>query len=224
MSFTRDPKKDKNALLWMFFSKVPSTISILPIRGSKPMEDCIANIPLPNGTIFILSKQLIGLTTKSDHTVRYACGNNVGSKFIEQVRSMETLVPKIMNCSLVELKRRGYSDLEHWMKDPKNVYIGRKGVVFVKDQTSGDKYRFPHTDSIYSSGPIIDGKIKGTEFDDYRTELRVRIALGQINILELAQKTISSWFYPQMCHGKIIQDEFRKCLYEFAFHIVERQK
>ena len=46
--------------------------------------------------------------------------------------------------------RPQYKNLEERMKDENNVYIGRKGVVFINNK------RFPHDNSIWSNPYKID--------------------------------------------------------------------
>lgn len=43
----------------------------------------------------------------------------------------------LVNVRVCNLRKLGYQDLKAWMNDPNNVYIGRKGIVFI------DGERFP---------------------------------------------------------------------------------
>lgn len=42
----------------------------------------------------------------------------------------------VVNCKVKHIRPK-YNNLEEWIKDENNVYIGRKGVVFI------DEKRFP---------------------------------------------------------------------------------
>ena len=46
--------------------------------------------------------------------------------------------------------RPQYNDLRQWMNDQNNVYIGRRGVVFVTD-SAGNKVRWPQHDSPFAN-------------------------------------------------------------------------
>ena len=48
----------------------------------------------------------------------------------------------------VKYIRPKYENLKKWTQDPDNVYIGRKGIVFIKNE-DGKKQRFPKQASIF---------------------------------------------------------------------------
>ena len=48
----------------------------------------------------------------------------------------------IVNCKVSNIRPK-YKNLQEWMDDPNNIYIGRKGVVFI------NKKRYPEKDSIW---------------------------------------------------------------------------
>ena len=60
--------------------------------------------------------------------------------------------------------RPEYDNLKEWMEDPKNVYVGRKGIVFITME-DGKKERFPKNDSVFCN-PFKVGK-DGT-LEDHR--------------------------------------------------------
>jgi len=66
---------------------------------------------------------------------------------------------EVVNCKVCYI-RPEYHDLKEWCKDPRNCYIGRKGVVFVSrdgvekdaDDTGQDKKeRYPKKDSVFAN-------------------------------------------------------------------------
>ena len=61
--------------------------------------------------------------------------------------SLETSVVCVKVASL----RPKYNNLKEWMADSNNVYIGRRGIVFIKGE------RFPKKDSIWAN-PYKIGK------------------------------------------------------------------
>ena len=99
--------------------------------------------------------------------------------------------------------RPNYKDLKHWCEDPNNVYIGRKGVVFI------DKKRFPPDDSIFAN-PFKIGKDNNTRDDviaEYRKYIVDKIENGQISeneLLNLKGKRLGCWCKPEVCHGDIL--------------------
>ena len=68
-------------------------------------------------------------------------------------------VTEVVNCKVCYI-RPEYHDLKEWCEDPRNCYIGRKGVVFVSrcngetdaDGTGQDKKeRYPKKDSVFAN-------------------------------------------------------------------------
>jgi hypothetical protein len=114
-------------------------------------------------------------------------------------------------CVKVNNIRPKYSDLQRWNEDPNNVYIGRKGVVFITD-VNGNKMRYPMYDSLWAN-PF---KIKGTEtretvVSQYREYILNKINRGEItqNDLEaLRGKTLGCWCKEKgkdiLCHGDVL--------------------
>jgi hypothetical protein len=51
---------------------------------------------------------------------------------------------KVINVK-VKYIRPEYNNLKEWCQDPKNVYIGRKGIVII------DKQRYPKVESIFAN-------------------------------------------------------------------------
>jgi hypothetical protein len=98
--------------------------------------------------------------------------------------------------------RPEFDNLRDWMEDSNNIYIGRKGIVFV------DKERFPKKDSKFCN-PFKVGK-DGTleevvvKFEKY---MRKKIEDGEIKVSELLSlkgKRLGCWCKPNLCHGDIL--------------------
>ena len=89
------------------------------------------------------------------------------------------------------------------MDNPLNVYIGRRGIVFV------DKCRFPPNDSIWSN-PYKIGKHGTREqvLDKYRQYILDKLS-NDHDLLQalmgLQGEKIGCWCYPEPCHGDILK-------------------
>jgi hypothetical protein len=105
-------------------------------------------------------------------------------------------------CVKVKSIRPRYQDLKKWMEDPHNVYIGRRGIVFI------DKVRFPKEDSMWAN-PFKVGKDGTREevINKYRNYINSQRKSGQITdqqLLELKGKTLGCWCKPDPCHGDVL--------------------
>lgn len=109
----------------------------------------------------------------------------------------------------VKYIRPKYNNLKEWMDDSNNVYIGRKGIVFINGE------RYPKKDSIWANPFRID-KINTREDVIYQYEnyLKDKIDKNIITtemIKNLKGKNLGCWCvednicYPR-CHGDIIID------------------
>lgn len=108
----------------------------------------------------------------------------------------------VKNVSVKYIRPEGYDNLKVWMKDKKNVYIARAGVVFINGE------RFPKKSSIWHN-PFRIGK-DGTraevmqKYNVYMTEkLKQSVAL-QKELLKLKGKNLGCWCHPLPCHGDIL--------------------
>ena len=98
--------------------------------------------------------------------------------------------------------RPEYNNLREWMSDPNNVYIARRGIVFI------DKVRFPLGDSPFCN-PFKIGR------DGTREEVLIKYRIYIINRLnsepvlleqfkQLKGKKLGCWCKPENCHGDIL--------------------
>lgn len=102
--------------------------------------------------------------------------------------------------------RPQYDNLKEWCEDKNNVYIGRKGIVFIVE--NGVRTRYPSKNSIWAN-PFKDTEenrekcimkfkkyiVKKIEDEDLVNEL-----------LELQDKTLGCWCDPKPCHGHVLQE------------------
>ena len=98
--------------------------------------------------------------------------------------------------------RPEYDNLEDWMKDPNNEYIGRGGVVFI------NKIRYPSKSSIWANPYKIDKNTCREEviakYDVYiRNKLKNDVELVE-KLQNLKNKKLGCWCYPEMCHGNVL--------------------
>lgn len=105
-------------------------------------------------------------------------------------------------CVKVNSIRPRYHNLKEWMADPNNVYIGRKGIVFIEGK------RFPEQESIWAN-PYKIGKDgdRNEVLQKYYQYILNKLNSGQIAVEELHKlkgKQLGCWCKPELCHGDIL--------------------
>lgn len=112
---------------------------------------------------------------------------------------------KVVNVK-VNYIRPCYNNLKEWCEDRNNLYIGRRGIVFINN--NGKKERYPKEDSKFAN-PFKVGR-DGT-LDDilikYERHLRKELVDGIISkedITNLSGKNLGCWCKPNPCHGDIL--------------------
>ncbi len=98
--------------------------------------------------------------------------------------------------------RPNFNTLEDWCKDPNNIYIGRKGVVFI------NKKRYPEKDSIWCNPYKInkDGN-RDDVLNKYEIYIRNKLEKDeslQNELKKLKNKNLGCWCAPEPCHGNIL--------------------
>ena len=103
----------------------------------------------------------------------------------------------VVNCK-VKYIRPKYNNLREWMNDESNIYIGRKGVVFI------DSKRFPQNSSNFAN-PYKIGK-DGTceeillKYENYIVNKLNNDEDLVIELLSLKGKNLGCWCCPESCH------------------------
>ncbi len=109
--------------------------------------------------------------------------------------------PRVVNVKVANI-RPGHADLRVWMADENNVYVGRRGVVFVGGA------RWPPADSPWANPFKIgrDGD-RAAVIERYRAYITDRVARGLTPPLAtLRGKTLGCWCAPEACHADVLAD------------------
>jgi hypothetical protein len=113
--------------------------------------------------------------------------------------------------------RPRYNDLREWMKDvDTNVYIGRRGVVFIDNQP------FPPNDSVWANPYAMNRQADDVAIERRRVLDLYRQHLVQMEqsmgkqayrdrlLAELNGRQLGCWCAPLSCHGDILRGEIQR--------------
>src|SRR5271165_6780821 len=101
----------------------------------------------------------------------------------------------------VQNLRPKYKNLKEWCEDKTNVYIGRKGIVFI------DGERYPKNDSIWCNPfKITDTETREKVLEKYCSYIIEKIKTNKLEteLEQLRGKNLGCWCYPEACHGDIL--------------------
>ena len=112
---------------------------------------------------------------------------------------------QVENVKVKYIRPKGYNNLEEWVNDPNNVYIGRGGIVFIN--TINGKERFPKQSSIWAN-PFKIGKQYTREtclvsYKNYIVE-KIKTEPNKYDLNTLKNKNLGCWCHPDPCHGDIL--------------------
>lgn len=99
----------------------------------------------------------------------------------------------VINVSKKELNKKGFENLESWLLDKQNIYIGRNMSFYVKGAI-GSKWANPFSVKKY-------GRNKCLEL--YESYINNNTDLYN-SLDELKGKHLGCWCYPEKCHGDIL--------------------
>jgi len=98
--------------------------------------------------------------------------------------------------------RPEYENLSVWCADPNNVYIGRRGVVFINGA------RYPTRDSLFANPYKINAQTSRDEVIEKYTEyIKEKLKNNKDlveELLSLDGKTLGCWCAPGKCHGDVL--------------------
>ena len=123
----------------------------------------------------------------------------------EQLNDNADNKTKIVNVKVAFIRPK-YKNLEEWINDPNNVYIGRGRVVFI------DGERYPKNDSMWCNPFKGDGCIE--KFEKYIIKkIKNENLYEELN--NLKGKNLGCWCKPNSCHGDVILkliNSYNKCI------------
>lgn len=127
-------------------------------------------------------------------------------------------------CSVkVKNIRPEFNNLKEWSEDNNNVYIGRKGIVFITTE-EGTKERYPKKNSIWAN-PFKLTKENSIEevLENYESYIKERLEYDENlvkKLKKLKKKNLGCWCVPMTindykeidmcCHGQILMKLCKK--------------
>lgn len=118
------------------------------------------------------------------------------------------------NTTVVNVKvkhiRPKYNNLKEWCNDPNNVYIGRRGIVFIDGQ------RWPKHDSVWANPFKDKNESREQIINRYKKYILNRLntephLIDQLKLLK--GKNLGCWCKPEKCHGDVLIE----LLFQFNF-------
>lgn len=104
----------------------------------------------------------------------------------------------VHNVKVANIRPR-YNNLVEWVADPNNVYIGRKGIVFI--EKNGSKERYPKYDSICANPFKVTAQCTREEacqkYEVYLWNKIHSVVISRDNLLSLRCVTV-------ICHGDVL--------------------
>lgn len=108
----------------------------------------------------------------------------------------------IINVRVKNIRKDGYDNLKEWMQDENNVYIGRKGIVFI------DGKRFPPESSEFRNPYKIDqNNDRNSVLQKYKKYIIERLNNEPDllkKLVDMKNKNLGCWCAPDACHGDIL--------------------
>ena len=118
-------------------------------------------------------------------------------------------IPIVVNVK-VKFIRPEYNNLKEWNNDNKNIYIGRRGIVFIKNKDG--KERYPKENSKWHNPYKVGEKYsRKTSLEKYKEYILDKIKNNPeiYNLKELKGKNLGCWCHPELCHGHVLRDLYK---------------
>jgi hypothetical protein len=117
--------------------------------------------------------------------------------FLKEMSGCETLVVNVRAQNI----RPRYSNLQEWMDDPKNSYIGRGGTVLIGSSSfsyPGSKWGNPFKPLKHNT--------KEQRIRQYEAYIRQKIESESLQkeLLAMKGKVLGCWCKPDGCHGDVL--------------------
>lgn len=129
--------------------------------------------------------------------------------------AVEATAPKskciAVSVKVASLRAAGYQDFETWLQDKGNLYVGRRGRIFIHDGSSkrifhfpGSKWQNPFAVSKTTSrqmacekfrSALLDGSLKDGDGQPLREKLS-----------ELRDFHLGCWCKPEACHADVLAE------------------
>jgi hypothetical protein len=105
---------------------------------------------------------------------------------------------------VAHLRKIGYSDLKEWMEDSRNVYVGRRGRIFITK--NGNKSIYHYHSNKYANPYKVDKETSLSEvLEKYRNYLDSSGLINDIN--ELKGKNLGCFCDQNTpCHAQMLVD------------------
>jgi hypothetical protein len=114
---------------------------------------------------------------------------------------------KLVNVRVAYLRPR-YDNLKEFIDDPNNVYIGRKGIVFING------VRYPNEDSIWANPyKITEDSSREEVLEKYRKYIDEKLENSSSlrnKLSKLKGRCLGCWCVPEKCHGLILMEMIDK--------------
>lgn len=138
-------------------------------------------------------------------------------KYYTDLSSMQPDLTHVVNVK-VKYIRPKYNDLKEWVEDSENnVYIGRKGIVFVEDKETGKKSRYPKEDSLWANPYKIDKNTSREQvIEKYHQYIINKIEKENLyfELEKLRGKNLGCWCKEPgpniLCHGDVLVELLNK--------------
>jgi hypothetical protein len=115
--------------------------------------------------------------------------------------------------SLRKMTPRSYENLRHWMADPRNVYVGRYGRIFIKDPKTGETAIYHYKGSKWGNPFTVEEHGLAEALRRYKAHLySVRPDGTRLvdQIEELRGKKLGCFCdQSQPCHAQILVDALK---------------
>jgi hypothetical protein len=120
----------------------------------------------------------------------------------------------VCNVRVANLRQAGYTDIEQWLANPENVYVGRYMRIFVHSKPD-EKGATTSTGKkiVHLKESRFCNRFKGVPLEEslrlFRADLLHRLATEpdlKSELIKLKGKRLGCWCAPQPCHADIVAE------------------